>query len=169
VLDVGCGPAMLLERLPAGVEYTGFDVNPACIEAARDRYGDRGRFFCARVGEETGAIGEGEYDFVLASGVLHHLSDADASHLLGAARRYLKPGGAFVSIDLVWCERQPWLSRVLTSLDRGGHVRTEEGYRRLAESHFSEMETWTVSDHLRLPYRHFIIRAIGTPRAPGAS
>ena len=45
VLDIGCGPAPILESLPRDVEYVGFDPNSAYIDSARARFGARGRFF----------------------------------------------------------------------------------------------------------------------------
>ena len=49
VLDIGCGPGDILEYLP-DVKYTGFDLSPEYIEAAKKRFGNRGRFFCNDVG-----------------------------------------------------------------------------------------------------------------------
>src|SRR5204862_5055373 len=51
ILDAGCGAGSLLDFLPPDVHYVGFDENPAYIESARRRYGTRGRFRCARVGD----------------------------------------------------------------------------------------------------------------------
>ncbi|MCC7110999.1 MAG: class I SAM-dependent methyltransferase, partial [Deltaproteobacteria bacterium] len=48
VLDIGCGPADLLRFLP-NVDYVGFDSSADYIEAARARFGARGRFEHARV------------------------------------------------------------------------------------------------------------------------
>ncbi len=40
VLDIGCGPASILEYLP-GVEYVGIDLSPKYIKAAQNRFGNR--------------------------------------------------------------------------------------------------------------------------------
>src|ERR1044072_5284944 len=42
-LDIGCGPAALLDHL-GDVEYVGYDPAPAYIERARSRFGARGTF-----------------------------------------------------------------------------------------------------------------------------
>src|SRR5262249_8543429 len=145
LLDIGCGTASLLDDLPADVDYVGFDVNPAYIEAARRRYHERGSFFCAAIGDnESEWIQSRPFDFVVAKSVLHHLSYADADRVVITARRMLRPGGCFVSSDNVFYERQPWVSRALTALDRGRSVRTPEAYRRLVEPHFGALETWLV-------------------------
>jgi len=157
LLDIGCGTASLLDDLPGGVTYVGYDMNAAYIAAAQRRYGDRGKFHSAAVGSEL--ILDEEFDFVVAKSLLHHLSDADADRVVATARRVLRPGGVFISSDNVFYEGQPWLSKALTALDRGSGVRTPEGYRRLIEPHFDRAETWLVTDMVRFPYAHFVMRA----------
>jgi 2-polyprenyl-3-methyl-5-hydroxy-6-metoxy-1,4-benzoquinol methylase len=158
LLDVGCGTGSLIDDLPAGVEYVGFDVNASYIDAARRRYGDRGTFHCAAAGEEPAAVA-GQFDFVVAKSVLHHLTDADADHVIGMARHVLRAGGVLITSDCVLYEGQPWISKALAKLDRGGRVRTPDGYRRLVERHFGNIETRLVTDMLPIPYAHFIMRA----------
>jgi SAM-dependent methyltransferase len=164
LLDIGCGTGSLLDDLPANVDYTGFDLNPSYIEAARRRHGTRGRFYRARVGEEPPEIAEHEFDFVVAKAILHHLSDQDARHLLATARRRLRPGGTFVSIDPVFHDGQPRLARFLISRDRGGRVRTPEAYLALVEEQFALVEARLVTDMLAVPYSHYVMR--GTKSRP---
>ena len=45
VLDVGCGPAEILDTLPK-INYYGFDINPIYINSAKKKYDKRGKFFC---------------------------------------------------------------------------------------------------------------------------
>jgi len=42
ILDIGCGPADILHYLPAGVEYTGFDMSQRYIDDAGKEFGSRG-------------------------------------------------------------------------------------------------------------------------------
>jgi SAM-dependent methyltransferase len=159
LLDVGCGPGSLLEDLPADVDYTGFDINPKYIEAARNRNPERGRFFCSGVGAETPALGDEKFDFVVAKGLLHHLDDVDAQAFVRSTRRYLRDDGVFVSYDAVFHEGQRPLARFLAALDRGANVRTPEAYSALVASAFSDVETHLVTNLARIPYDHFIVRA----------
>lgn len=160
LLDVGCGAGALLDYLPDSVRYTGYDLNPAYIEAARRRHGARGRFVCARVGEEPAEIVSGTFDIVVAVALLHHLSDDDAGRLVCTAARVLSPGGMFVTIDGTLHPGQGLVSRTLARLDRGSAVRTPEAYRSLLEPHFTVVEQWLLTDMLTVPYSHCILRGV---------
>jgi SAM-dependent methyltransferase len=85
VLDIGCGPATMLNYLE-GVNYTGLDFNPAYIAEAKVRYGDRGTFLVQSVDDLAIESGEG-FDTVLAIALLHHLSDAQSLSLFLPAQR----------------------------------------------------------------------------------
>lgn len=164
VLDIGCGPADMLSYLPA-VAYTGFDVNPAYIEAARNRFGSRGRFLCGDVSLTTLEGEEGTFDLVLALGVIHHLNDARADRLFALARRMLRPEGALVTYDGCLLSDQPAIARWLLAHDRGKFVRCLDGYLRLASVHFSSVESHLRDDLLRVPYTHLIMRCCNGARS----
>jgi SAM-dependent methyltransferase len=158
LLDIGCGTGALLDALPAEVEYIGVDINPAYIDAARQRYGNRGRFVCARAGDEIDFV-RGGFDVVAAIAVMHHLDDGEVVRLAANASRLLRPGGAFVSVDPAKHDRQSAASRLFVSLDRGRCVRTPERYRELLACHFEEIEDRLVTDLLRIPYSHYVATA----------
>jgi SAM-dependent methyltransferase len=160
LLDVGCGTGSLLDYLPEDIEYVGFDLNPAYIDAARERYGARAKFFCVRVGSEGDVIADSDFDCVIATSLLHHLTDDEARHVLRSARRFLRPGGVFFSSDNVLHENQSPIARFLISLDRGRNVRTPEGYLQLVEEHFPRIESWLLTDLTPYPYSHFLMRAV---------
>jgi len=157
VLDAGCGTGSLLEYLPRDIGYVGFDFNPAYIEAAMRRYGSRGRFICARVGDAL--PDEGTFDRVVALALLHHLDDGAAARLLAHAARVLRPDGAFVSLDAVYHPGQGMISRLLAHADRGGSVRSPEAYRALLAEHFDQVDDCVLTEMLRVPYSHYIARA----------
>jgi 2-polyprenyl-3-methyl-5-hydroxy-6-metoxy-1,4-benzoquinol methylase len=156
VLDIGCGPASLLDHLPDGVEYHGFDENPAYIAAARKRHPARGRFWQARV--ERQAIAElGRFDRVIALGVLHHLGDVDAAALIALAAAVLADDGALITYDPTLVPEQSWISRTLVKNDRGTAVRPPDGYATLARAAFRDVTVDVVSGHLRIPYHACVL------------
>lgn len=159
VLDIGCGTGSLLDYLPPGIDYTGYDLNAAYIESARNRFGQRGRFHQARVGEEPVDLEPASFDLVIAKAILHHLGDDEARRLLRGAFRRLRPGGFFVSLDCVRHDRQNPLARLIISLDRGTAVRDPEGYERLVREHTPAVEGTLITDWLAIPYSYFIMRA----------
>lgn len=154
VLDLGCGPGELLPHL-GDVEYVGIDVSEEYIEQAQRAFAGRAEF---RVGDATRLDPELRgFDLVLAFGVLHHLSDAEAERLLGGACAALTPGGRFVSVDPAFVPGQSRGARLLVGGDRGEHVRAPEEYRRLAERVFGEVRETVRSDLLRIPYTHCVL------------
>lgn len=159
ILDVGCGLGSLLEALPTGIRYVGYDINPQYIEVARLRHGERGRFYCASAGDEPAEIRQMTFDLVVAVALLHHLTDAEADRLLRTAARLLSPGGAFVSLDPVLHDGQSWVSRAAAKWDRGGMVRSPAGYQRLVAPHFAAVHERLLTDMLVIPYSHLVMRA----------
>jgi len=156
ILDIGCGPADVLESLPLGVRYEGFDLSEAYIDQARRRWKNRGTFHCARV--DDAAVAEpGAYDLVLSYGVLHHLDDDEAVALFKVARRALKPGGRLVTTDPCYVPGQSRLARYMVSKDRGRNVRDERGYLTLARQVFRDVTAHVRHDLLRIPYTHLVL------------
>lgn len=160
VLDIGCGPADILEHLPASIgEYAGFDMNPAYIEAAQRRWGGRGRFRCEKV-DAAVAGARGHFDIVLATGIVHHLDDAEARTLFAIGRQSLRPGGRLVTYDNVYIDNQHWLARWLIAHDRGKAVRTREAYETLARGSFRQVECQILHDTLRVPYTILVMSCV---------
>ncbi|ODU13895.1 MAG: hypothetical protein ABS91_00730 [Thiobacillus sp. SCN 64-35] len=151
LLDIGCGPADILDYLP-DVDYWGFDISQAYIDRATRKFGNRGHFVCKLL-TEADLDRLPKFDVVTASGVLHHMDDGVARQFLSLARRALKPGGRLVTVDPCLVEGQNPIARFLIERDRGQNVRTEAGYASLARSEFPDVrleirhKTW-------IPYTH---------------
>ena len=156
VLDIGCGPGDILELMP-GVDYTGLDISEEYVEAARARFGDRGRFYCEDIDSASLKTEPGTYDLALATGVVHHLDDQRARKLFELAAAALKPGGRLVTRDGCYVDGQSPIARWLLAHDRGDFVRTEPDYVRLASSTFARVEYELRSDLLRVPYTHLVM------------
>ncbi|WP_438295851.1 class I SAM-dependent methyltransferase [Streptomyces sp. HUAS TT7] len=98
LLDVGCGPGMLVQRLldirPGEFQITGIDRSPAMIDAATARAkgsGDDVEFSVARV--EKMPYPDRHFDVVVAMGVLEY---TDAAEGLREIARVVRPGGLVV-------------------------------------------------------------------------
>lgn len=155
ILDVGCGTAQILSYLPADVAYWGYDVSPAYIAYAREKFGERGRFVCRELTRDELA-GLSPFDVVIASGLLHHLDDDTARQFLELAAGALRPGGRLVTIDPCLAPGQNALARFLVSRDRGQHVRSAEAYRALAEPVFRTADG-VLRHRFWIPYTHWIM------------
>jgi len=156
VLDIGCGPADVLNYLPE-VSYTGLDISPDYIRSAKRRFGSRGRFLCGDVGLAS-IEEENDFDLVLATGVIHHLNDSQAAKLFDLARLVLRPTGRLITYDGCYVPEQSRVTRWLLARDRGKFVRRKEDYLRLASAQFAKVEPSLRHDLLRIPYTHLIMR-----------
>lgn len=91
VLDAGCGSGPTMAALrSAGAEVAGFDVSAAMVELARRRLGDD---VDLRVADLAAPLpyGDGEFDDVVASLVLHYVEDWSGP--LSELRRVVRTGG----------------------------------------------------------------------------
>lgn len=155
VVDVGCGTAEIVEYFDQSVRYIGFDISAEYIDAAKSRYGGRGEFRNGLFTEQAVA-GISKADIVIALGVLHHLDDAEASHLFSIAFQALRVGGRMITIDPCFAVGQNPIARFLISKDRGQNVRDQDGYYALASSSFNEV-TGVLRHRTWVPYTHWIM------------
>jgi len=156
MVDVGCGTAQILEQLPVGIYYHGFDLSENYIDAAKKRFGHRGTFSCADI-TTLPADEMPPCDLVIVIGVLHHLDDDGAHSLLRNLHERLASGGRLVTLDGAYCEGQSRVARMLISRDRGQNVRTIAGYQSLVPGGFSTIEIFRRDDLLHVPYTHAIM------------
>jgi ubiquinone/menaquinone biosynthesis C-methylase UbiE len=155
VLDVGCGPADFAPLMPK-VNYLGIDRNPDYIRQARKRYGDRARFLRADVSTEPSQI-DGNFNVIIAIGLLHHLTDEQSISLLAATQRHLAPAGRLLTIDPARTPSQNWIAKLIINVDRGRHVRSASQYEALARTSYDEVTVEVRTDLLRVPYTHCIL------------
>jgi SAM-dependent methyltransferase len=151
IIDLGCGPCEYLNCLPA-VDYIGIDFEPNYIDDAKKKFGNKGTFVCQNIADLQ-PNSYSDADIVITTGVLHHLDDDQASHLLELARSFLKPDGRFISYDGCFLEEdQHPIDRWMLDNDRGKFVRKKSGYVNLAREKFSIVDAYVYSDLLRIPY-----------------
>jgi SAM-dependent methyltransferase len=164
-LDLGCGPGDMLQEL-RGVRYTGLDLSPRYVRMARRRFGDRGEFVCGDF-RELARGAHGPFDVVVVMGVIHHLSDHEASSMVEVAASVLTDQGRFHTIDPTLIDGQSRIARWLIARDRGEHVRRPEQYRVLAAQHFGSVDLTVRHDLLRVPYTHALLEC-RLPRRPSS-
>jgi len=123
---------------------------------AQARHGHRARFLCLDVADER-VQNLGEFDVILISAVLHHLTDDEIGSMLKHASTILKPDGRLVSIDPTIDDGQHPLARLIARLDRGRYVRTTDRYRELVQRQFTPVEIIIRHDLLRIPYTQCIM------------
>ncbi len=163
ILDIGCGPADILEYLPENIEYTGFDSNENYINAAKKRFKNRGNFYCEYVDNnilKNNLIQEGCFKVILAIGVLHHLTDEEAIILFELGQNTLEKGGKLITLDGCYTEKQSLLVKFILNMDRGDFVRNEEEYLKLAKCRFNDVKTDIRTNLINIPYTHITMECI---------
>jgi 2-polyprenyl-3-methyl-5-hydroxy-6-metoxy-1,4-benzoquinol methylase len=157
MLDIGCGEAHILDFLPKGITYVGYDLNPAYINYARKKYADRGVFINERVSEMVVANRE-PFNIVLAAGLLHHLNDEEAEDLFRVGYNCLETGGFMFTSDNCYLKGQSPVARYISSKDRGQHVRYPEQYKSIGLSVFRNIDTIIKNNMVRIPQTTCILK-----------
>lgn len=160
ILDIGCGPADILDDLPA-VEYHGFDISASYIESAKARFGERGSFVCRQL-ELQDLPALPKFDVALALGLLHHLGESEAVGVMRLAAAALKPGGRLVTMDPVLHPGQNPVARFLVRRDRGQNVREKQGYESIARTVFDAPRV-EIRHQAWIPYTHCIMECTLSP------
>jgi len=153
VLDIGCGPAEILEYLPK-IKYFGYDINNDYISYAKKRFGDKGQFYCKKFTvNELKKIPK--FDYVLLFGLLHHLEEIEIKKLLINIRKALKKNGKLITLDNVFIENQNLIAKFLIKMDRGQNVRTKKEYIRILCKSFKKIKSQIIHQTF-IPYTWFI-------------
>jgi SAM-dependent methyltransferase len=99
-VEFGCGVGTNVAAVRAlwpRAEITGLDVSEASLEAARERHAASGaRFMTPEAYRRTGSEGA---DWVLCTGVLHHVPPGERGAALGFMRDLLRPGGCLTIFE----------------------------------------------------------------------
>ncbi len=152
VLDVGCGPAEILESLPE-VKYFGYDVNQNYINYAKKKYGKKGNFFCRKfTNKDLKKLPK--FDYVLLLGILHHLNDDEIKELMLLIKKILKKNGNIITEDPILIQKQNPVAKLLVKMDRGNNVRKKEEYIKIIKAHFKKINSKIYHQQF-IPYTWF--------------
>ncbi len=97
LLDVGCGPGLLLQVLVEreGLSVAGIDISPEMIRVAKDRLGIRADL---RIGDAESLPWEDDhFDHAVCTDSFHHYPNPERA--VAEMRRVLKRGGRLVIAD----------------------------------------------------------------------
>lgn len=154
VLDLGCGPAEILNVLSPQINYTGIDASENYISAAQKNFPNQ-NFVCTTFDNKTKL--NGEFDVVLAIGLIHHLNEETSRNLIINASNVLKEGGKLITFDNILFKGQNWLAQWIIKEDRGNYIRNLREYSSLfPQNIFQDIQFDLREDLLRIPYSHII-------------
>jgi len=159
ILDIGCGPANMVEFLPRNIDYVRFDDSSEYINNAKKKYPNSETsgnyaFFHERVNfaqnfdEKFGK----KFDIIMANAILHHVDDKEAEKLISFAAANLKENGFFITHDGCFVENQSFVKKWLLESDRGKFVRTKDDYFKLFSKHFKNIKVSIREDLYNIPY-----------------
>ena len=153
VLDIGCGPAEILDTLPK-IKYYGFDINPIYINSAKKKYENKGKFFCKKfTNKNTKYLPK--FDHVLLLGILHHLSDKEINTLMPNIKKVLKRKGNIITLDNIFIHKQNFIAKFLIQMDKGENVRSRKGYLNILKNHFKRINS-KIYHQKFIPYTWFV-------------
>lgn len=161
ILDIGCGPAQILNDIPWVRQYYGFDTEKKYIDYAAKKYQGRGHFYAC---EFNAAFLESAtletIDKVFLMGIFHHISDAAVSTLLQTIDSVLKPGGRIITLDPCFTPDQSFFSQWIAKNDRGKFIRDESGYLSLMNQQFTTIDSRILNNTCRIPSTEIIMLAV---------
>jgi SAM-dependent methyltransferase len=154
VLDIGCGPAEILNCLPQ-VDYFGYDISPIYINYAKKKYKNRGKFFCKKfTNKEVKKLPK--FDHILLLGILHHLNDLEVKRLMQLLKKVLKRNGNIITEDPIFVQKQNSVAEFIIKMDRGDNVRRKNGYTELVEKYFNKVKS-KIYHQKFIPYTWFVM------------
>lgn len=158
ILDIGCGPANMVEFLPDNIDYVGFDDSEEYIKNAKKKFPQRNfSFFCKRVNFAQDF--DEKFDIIMANAVLHHIDDAEAEKLISFAAANLNDNGRLITLDGCIVENQSFIKKWLLKNDRGQFVRTKDEYFKLFSKYFNNIKVSVREDLYNIPYTIIIFEA----------
>jgi SAM-dependent methyltransferase len=155
VLEVGCGPGLLAERLrdERDISVIALDSSERMVALTRARGID------ARLGDvQALAFADDSFDVVIAAWMLYHVTDLD--HGLREIARVLRPGGTLIATTN--SERHLAEMWMLVGLDGYPLPFNAENGARILGRHFAHVDQQDISGTVNFPDREAIRRYVAS-------
>ncbi|MDY5389736.1 class I SAM-dependent methyltransferase [Cloacibacillus porcorum] len=151
IVDIGCGDGMKSLFLAQYGNYFGVDYNKEYIEYAKFHYGHLGTFLNCDItsAEIKNCIDYSQIDVVCLFGLLHHLSDNEATSFLKKTTDLLPLGTIILTLDPVILEKKP-INNYIARKDRGPFARSIDGYKSLFPNNIEIIKT-ILKQYIRIP------------------
>ena len=155
ILDIGCGPAEILDYIPE-CEYYGYDIDKRAINFARKKYSNNNHHFFCKKFNESELFRLPKFDFIILFGILHHLDNKEAKIILNLCKKKMKKNSKLLTEDPILVENQNIIARFLINRDRGLNVRKKKEYLSLLKPHFKYLNA-KITNQLFIPYTWFSV------------
>jgi SAM-dependent methyltransferase len=154
VLEVGCGPGELSERmrLELGASVVAVDISPRMVELARTRGVD------AQLGDvQALPYPDASFDCAVSAWMLYHVPDVNGA--LGELARVLGPGGHLVAVTN-YLDHLSELRALATDRPDPEWAFSGENARELLSRHFASVEEHDAAGTIRFPDREAVVSYI---------
>jgi ubiquinone/menaquinone biosynthesis C-methylase UbiE len=155
ILDIGCGPADVLENFQK-INYYGFDTNQEYINHAKKKYKNKKPKLYCREFVFKDAQTLPKMDYVLLFGIIHHLKDNEINKLLKLCKKILKRKGKLIVVEPVLLKKQNIIAKTLIKLDRGSNVKSKQNYIKTFKKSFKNVFTKIIVQNF-IPYTWFLV------------
>lgn len=153
ILDIGCGPAKILESLPQ-VKYYGYDINRNHINYAKKKYVSKNVFFFCKKFTSKEINKLPKFDLIILFGIMHHLENQEINNIFFVLKKVLKKKGKLVTCDPVYIKNQNLIANFLIRNDAGDNVRNKKDYLKLINTHFKKVK-YRIKIQKFIPYTWF--------------
>jgi cyclopropane fatty-acyl-phospholipid synthase-like methyltransferase len=132
---VGCSLGNIAKaflRFPE-ISYTGVDIDPIVIGYAQKEFAAFPQFrFIAQAFQDYAESCQELFDYILFSGIFHHINDEICLEMLQTVQRLMPKEGTLVVVDPVAPEEEDsWLIHWFLKLEQGKYVRRETDLKQL--------------------------------------
>lgn len=154
VLEVGCGPGELAERVQVelGAELVAVDISQRMVELARARGVD------ARVGDvQELSFADASFDCAIAAWMLYHVPDVPRA--LAELARVLKPGGRLVAVTN-YADHLQEARQLIGAPARLFSAFGGENGEELLRDAFRDVDRHEASGEIRFPSRESVVEYV---------